>query len=136
VTNSAKQLSNLRRGKGTPEAARRARLAKERYAFEDERIGDAVRGDPAAALAALHADLVMGVRRLTRRWLAQKGDPSRELVSAWIELRRLSVELAHLRGMQEHQLQDAEAFFASLAKRLPNLEAMAATAHPLVEVAR
>ena len=71
----------------------------------------------AGALLELHADLVVGVRRLTRRWLNAGGDPSRQLVDAWRELRMLSDRVLSLLETQGALLQ-GRAFFGELDGRM------------------
>jgi hypothetical protein len=133
-----KQIANLRRGgvPATPEAAARARAQKASLEQADEDAAQAVREDPQAALSELHADLVRGVRFLTRRWINARGEPSRALIEAWRELRMLSAEVAALRR-ERGDMQEAEAFFATLEKRLENLtdlDALAEKAKPLSDV--
>jgi hypothetical protein len=117
-----KQRANLRRGSspGNVEGAARARAAKREHEARDEELAQAVREDPKAALAELHADLVRGTRYLTRRWLNSKGEPSRELMQAWRELRILSEQIMALREDRGPE-EEAARFFAQLDDRMRNI---------------
>jgi hypothetical protein len=131
---SRRSLANLKRGGQSPETVRKAREAQARHRAEDRRIADVVRESPQAALAALHADLVLGVRRLTRKWLSSRSEPSRDLTAAWVELRRLTVELTALRRLENHSEEEAREFFDTLEKRIRAIDPRVfQLAQPLVE---
>jgi hypothetical protein len=128
-----RQRSNLRRGGGTRESAAVAAKARAEYRAEDERVASVVREDPEASLSELHAQLVLGVRYMTRKWLSSREEPSRQVVAAWTELRRLTSEVAALRRLRTTPDLDADAFWSTLAQRVPTLERLAESAVPVVE---
>jgi hypothetical protein len=117
-----RQRQNLRRGgiQGTAESAARAREAKARAKAGDDRLRAIAVTNPRAASLELHADLVLGVRKLTRMWLRSGSDPSRQLVEAWRELRMLTDRV--LEYLREQGSEDgAGEFFSTLDERLSSL---------------
>ena len=138
-----RQRKNLRRGgiQGTAATAARARQAKVGLRDEDERLAQAARANPEAVALELHADLTVGVRKLTRLWLKSGSDPSRQLVEAWRELRMLTDRvLEYLR--ERGATAEADMFFGTLDARLeamadrlgcPECGTSRLDPHPLVE---
>ena len=138
MASTERQRANLKRGGADASTAARLREAKATIREDDERAALQVRDDPEQALTLLHMDLVRGVRALTRRWLAARGDPSRELVQSWTELRRLTSEVAQLRRMRGTVREDADVFWSTLEQRCSSmgldLKALSATARPIMEM--
>jgi hypothetical protein len=74
---SERQKRNLRRGGISGAEATAVGLDRRRPSLqrEDERLAQVARMNPGAATLELHADLRVGVRKLTRQWLKAGSDP-------------------------------------------------------------
>ena len=143
MTATERQRRNLKRGgiQGTAESAARARAAKAKNREAEAHLRELAVCDPQAASLELHADLVVGVRKLTRSWLKSGDDPSRQLIEAWRELRMLTDRvLEYLR--EQGPTHEASAFFATLDERLQGMaERLSCEScgspfepHPVIEV--
>jgi len=110
-----------------------AHEARARETKEEELTRDRVLEDPSAALEEVLATFTVATKRLTERWLRQRGEPSRIVVEAVSEFRRA------VRDILEYQqargaLAEAEDFLAGLSARVEALApGLDQSASPIVE---
>lgn len=129
-----KQLANLKRGgaPATPEAAARARAAKERHADNDKELADLAAEDPWAAYEELHRLMTAHMLRLLRSE-AKGGRPSRDVTDRLREYRQTTEALSAYRASRGTDV-DRERFFEELEERLASGRInLSAQANPYLE---